>query len=105
MLSVLKLNLRQKVINIVKIYNLFSMKVQLYIYDLSQGMAKALSPMLLGKQIDGVWHTSIVLHEEGGKRIEYFYSSGIQKAPAGTPFVEWSSILSNVLPTDPLPKE
>ena len=26
-------------------------KVRLYVYDLTQGMAKQLSPMLLGKQV------------------------------------------------------
>ncbi|CAE6418009.1 unnamed protein product [Rhizoctonia solani] len=33
-------------------------KVQLYVYDLSGGLAKALSTQMTGKQIDGVWHTS-----------------------------------------------
>lgn len=45
----------------------------LRVYDLSQGMAKVLSPSLIGKQIDGIWHTGIVVY---GK--EYFYSGGIQ---------------------------
>lgn len=65
--------------------------VQLYIYDLSRGMAAAISPMLLGKflnkikkrltyfpiffsilgkRIDGVWHTSIVVYSR-----EYFFGS------------------------------
>lgn len=48
-------------------------KVVLRVYDLSQGMAKVLSPSIIGKQIDGVWHTGIVVY---GK--EYFYSGGIQ---------------------------
>jgi hypothetical protein len=30
-------------------------KVQLYVYDLSRGMAKAMSLPLTGKQIDGIW--------------------------------------------------
>jgi hypothetical protein len=29
--------------------------VQLYVYDLSRGMAKQMSLMLTGKQIDGIW--------------------------------------------------
>ena len=45
-------------------------KVNLYIYDLSKGMARQLSFPMLGKQIDGVWHTAIVCF---GK--EYFYGS------------------------------
>ncbi|KAL1466633.1 hypothetical protein MTO96_026469 [Rhipicephalus appendiculatus] len=36
-----------------------SFEVQLYIYDLSKGLAKTLSPMLIGKQLPGIWHTSI----------------------------------------------
>ena len=30
-------------------------KVQLYVYDLSKGMAKAMSMMLTGEQFDGIW--------------------------------------------------
>jgi len=58
------------------------MRVSLFIYDLSNGLVKQLSLPLLGKQLDGLWHTSIVLHQEGHP-VEYFFSSGIQKAPAG----------------------
>jgi len=29
--------------------------VKLYVYDLSRGMAKSMSLMLTGKQIDGIW--------------------------------------------------
>lgn len=29
--------------------------VQLYVYDLSRGMAKSMSLALTGKQIDGIW--------------------------------------------------
>ncbi|GJQ72124.1 hypothetical protein Trydic_g3219 [Trypoxylus dichotomus] len=46
-------------------------KVELYIYDLSRGMAASISPMLIGKRIDGIWHTSIVVYER-----EYFFGSG-----------------------------
>ena len=31
--------------------------VYVYVYDLSQGMARMLSGQLLGQQIDGIWHT------------------------------------------------
>ncbi|KAG5885932.1 hypothetical protein JTB14_010961 [Gonioctena quinquepunctata] len=44
--------------------------VNLYIYDLSGGMASRISPMLLGKKIDGIWHTSIVVYNR-----EYFFGS------------------------------
>ena len=42
--------------------------VQLYVYDLSQGMAKIMGPMLLGTAIDAIYHTSVVV-----AGIEYFY--------------------------------
>jgi hypothetical protein len=54
-------------------------KVQIYLYDLSMGMAKSMSPMFLGKQIDGIWHSGVVVYGT-----EYYYGGGIQ---AGTPGV------------------
>lgn len=53
------------------------MKVNLYIYDISKGMARQLSLPLIGKQIDGIWHTSIVCY---GKEY-YFGSTGIDYCP------------------------
>lgn len=47
-------------------------KVYLYVYDLSRGLARSLSPSLIGRQIDGVWHTSIVCYG-----YEIFYGQGI----------------------------
>ena len=47
-------------------------KVIVYQYDLTQGMAKTMSRGLLGKQIEGVWHTAVCVF---GK--EYFYGGGI----------------------------
>ena len=48
--------------------------VKVLVYDLSQGLAKQMSLMLIGKQIDAIYHTSILVHGE-----EYFYSGeGIQ---------------------------
>jgi hypothetical protein len=63
--------------------------VQLYVYDLSNGMARQMSRQLTGRQIDGIWyvfatsifilvcsshsrHTSVVVY---GKEI--FYGQGI----------------------------
>ena len=43
------------------------MDVQLYVYDLSKGIARQMSRAFLGIQIDAVYHTSLVF---GG--IEYF---------------------------------
>ena len=31
--------------------------VYVYIYDLSQGMARMLSGQILGRQLNGIWHT------------------------------------------------
>ena len=83
-------------------------RVQLYVYDLSNGLARKLSPLLLNKQvvqiltdasylhvsqlllitcsraaqIEGVWHTSIVV---GG--LEYYFGCGVsQSSPGLTPF-------------------
>lgn len=53
--------------------------VELYIYDLSQGMAKQMSRQFLGKQIDGVWHASIVVYG-----MEFYYGQGIQTSAPGS---------------------
>nr|XP_019817446.1 PREDICTED: desumoylating isopeptidase 1 [Bos indicus] len=45
--------------------------VKLYVYDLSKGLARRLSPIMLGKQLEGIWHTSIVVHKD-----EFFFGSG-----------------------------
>lgn len=52
------------------------MRVQLYVYDLSQGMARAMSMQFLGVQLDLVPHTGIVVYGQ-----EYFYSGGLQAMP------------------------
>uniref|UniRef100_A0A3Q2NXR6 palmitoyl-protein hydrolase n=1 Tax=Fundulus heteroclitus TaxID=8078 RepID=A0A3Q2NXR6_FUNHE len=55
--------------------------VQLYIYDLSRGMARSLSPIMLGKQLGGIWHTAIVAYGD-----EFFFGGeGISScSPGGT---------------------
>ncbi|KAG6577970.1 putative peptidase [Phytophthora cinnamomi] len=45
--------------------------VTLHVYDLSHGMARQLSPALLGKTIDGVWHTGVLVFGQ-----EYFFGGG-----------------------------
>ncbi|CAB3239022.1 unnamed protein product [Arctia plantaginis] len=45
--------------------------VELYIYDLTNGLASVLSPSILGRQIEGVWHTAIVAYQR-----EFFYGGG-----------------------------
>ena len=49
--------------------------VELLVYDLSRGMAATMSLPLTGIQIDGIWHTSIVVHG-----IEWFFGQGIANA-------------------------
>ncbi|WPG98775.1 Hypothetical protein R9X50_00157100 [Acrodontium crateriforme] len=54
------------------------MEVQLYVYDLTHGMARSMSRPLLGIQIDAVYHTSLVFGN-----IEYFFGAGIQTCRPG----------------------
>lgn len=54
-------------------------RVELYVYDLSHGMVRNLSRALIGKQLDGLWHTGIVVHQR-----EIFYGGGIQTCAPGT---------------------
>lgn len=59
-----------------------SWPVQVYIYDISKGMARSLSQAFIGKQINGVWHTGIVVYGE-----EYYFGGmgGIESCqPGGT---------------------
>ncbi|KAK4998759.1 hypothetical protein LTR66_002059 [Elasticomyces elasticus] len=55
------------------------MDVQLFVYDLSKGMARQMSLPLLGIQIDAVYHTSLVF---GG--VEYFFGYGMQRCFPGS---------------------
>ncbi|XP_022771437.1 desumoylating isopeptidase 1 [Durio zibethinus] len=57
-------------------------KVTLNVYDLSQGLARQLSMTFLGKVIDGIWHTGVVVYGN-----EYYFGGGIQHASVGvTPY-------------------
>ncbi|KAK3721482.1 hypothetical protein LTR37_003038 [Vermiconidia calcicola] len=55
------------------------MDVQLYVYDLTRGMARAMSQQFLGTQIDAVYHTSLVFGN-----IEYFFGMGVQTCYPGS---------------------
>ncbi|KAJ5690438.1 hypothetical protein N7462_004830 [Penicillium macrosclerotiorum] len=55
------------------------MDVELYVYDLSKGLARVYSQPLTGTQIDAIYHTSLVL---GG--VEYYFGQGIQTASPGS---------------------
>ncbi|KAJ3274125.1 hypothetical protein HDV01_003408 [Terramyces sp. JEL0728] len=57
-------------------------QVTLLVYDLSQGMARAMSMGMVGKQIDGIWHTAVVVYGR-----EYCFGQGIQEfQPANSPY-------------------
>ncbi|KAI8841868.1 PPPDE putative peptidase domain-containing protein [Chytriomyces cf. hyalinus JEL632] len=56
-------------------------RVQLYLYDLSQGMAAAMSVALTGKHIPGIWHTSVVVF---GKEVYFGQGIAIER-PETTP--------------------
>ena len=56
--------------------------VTLYVYDITSGMAKSMSMMMIGQQIDAIYHTSLVVF---GK--EYYFGAGIcADPPKSTPF-------------------
>lgn len=38
--------------------------VTLYVYDLSNGMSKLLSQQLVGKYVEGIWHTAVVVFDK-----------------------------------------
>jgi len=57
-------------------------EVTLHLYDLSKGIATLLSPWLLKEQLEGVWHTGLVVY---GK--EYYFGGDIYyDTPAKTGF-------------------
>jgi len=53
-------------------------KVQLYVYDITRGMARQMAPMLIGQPLEGVWHTGVVLFGQ-----EYFFGGGIVQGVPG----------------------
>ncbi|KAH9577717.1 PUB domain [Trypanosoma melophagium] len=58
--------------------------VQLYCYDISGGMAASMSLMLIGRHIDSIWHTAIVVY---GK--EFYFDGGtgiVYETPGRTRF-------------------
>lgn len=48
--------MRAVLLSLSAIISLTLQRVQLYVYDLSRGMAKSMSLGLTGKQIDGIWY-------------------------------------------------
>jgi hypothetical protein len=56
--------------------------VCIYVYDLSMGMARVMSVSLVGKQVDIVPHTGVVVEWPSGAK-EYFFGGGVCVTPAG----------------------
>jgi len=56
--------------------------VYLNVYDISAGMAKQFSQAMIGKYVEGIWHTGIVVYDR-----EFFFGGGICEAtPKTTPY-------------------
>lgn len=56
------------------------MEIELYVYDLSRGMARQFSLGFTGIQIDAIYHTAVVFNN-----VEYFFGQGIhRKIPGST---------------------
>lgn len=63
--------------------------VTLNVYDLSQGLAKSMSKGIVGIQIDGIWHTGIVVYGKVLKVLqkEFYFGGGVcVDPPARTPY-------------------
>ncbi|MES1922839.1 hypothetical protein MHBO_004366, partial [Bonamia ostreae] len=77
-------------------------QVYVYVYDLSNGLAKQMSPLFLGKTIEGVWHTAVVVYNR-----EYFFGGlGIShcfpgQSMAGNPlqklFHNWANSKNGII--------
>ncbi|CAM9323913.1 unnamed protein product, partial [Phaeothamnion confervicola] len=48
--------------------------VQLALYDLSRGLARQMSMAIIGKHVEGIWHTGIIVYGH-----EYFFGGGLQR--------------------------
>ncbi|XP_076756690.1 uncharacterized protein LOC143426872 isoform X3 [Xylocopa sonorina] len=54
--------------------------VELYIYDLTKGIASMMSRFVIGRHVEGIWHTAIVAYGR-----EYFFGTlGIQNTRPGS---------------------
>lgn len=63
--------------------------VSLALYDLSDGLARRFSPYILGQQLDGLWHTSVLAFG-----IEYFFGGDIcRSVPGQTKFGKITKLL------------
>ena len=62
-----------------------SEKVVLAVYDLTQGMAKNMSMMLLGQQIDAVDHSAILVYARNTFTVEASAKKNLKKLPTENP--------------------
>ncbi|KAI8324499.1 DUF862-domain-containing protein, partial [Martensiomyces pterosporus] len=73
--------------------------VKLYLYDLSQGMAKQLSVAMTGRYFEAIWHSSVVVYNT-----EYFYGQGVMTSAPGSTMhgspVEVVDVGTTYLPKD-----
>jgi len=53
-------------------------RVQLHVYDLSMGLAAQMSQSILGRKVDAVYHTGVVVF---GRELYYGAGEGIQAGP------------------------
>lgn len=44
---------------------LHKMKIELAVYDLSNGLAAQMSQAILGQYIEGIWHTGVIVFNRG----------------------------------------
>ena len=58
---------------------------QVYLYDLSQGAAKELSPGLLGRALEGVWHSAVVVY---GREYSFTKAGVISVIPVSDEMME-----------------
>lgn len=74
------------------IYDFFKQmaeKVTLLVYDITRGMAKGMSMMMIGQQVDAIYHTSIVVY---GREVFLLWASMARNHP---------SLLRKTHPGDP----
>lgn len=62
-------------------------KVSLWMYDISDGIAKRWSWLLLGQNFDGIWHTGTVIEWPNSHHTEFWFGGAIfASKPGTTPF-------------------
>lgn len=63
-------------------------KVSLWLYDISNGIAKNFSWVLLGHHFEGIWHSGVVIEWPGRSSEFWFGGSLFESEPGTTPFGE-----------------